>query len=186
MTFSPPDPLYWGFLAHHQTLHCCCKGGHVDSRPALYSHIMALVIFNHLHASNMFSLTIWPSKSLISVCHKIMPNSLSSTNDQHKATKASLPITNKILTGLAYTALLIANTFPCTTELWEKLDPWSVDKTWSPRRLPTLVPTRSVATATSTSNRDANLGPANQASQPSHKQQCLTNRNYGIWLLLKH
>jgi hypothetical protein len=42
---------------------------------------------------------------------------------QRKAAKARLSITNQTLTVLASTALLAANTFPCTTELWEELDP---------------------------------------------------------------
>jgi hypothetical protein len=46
-----------------------------------------------------------------------------------KAARAHLPITNQTLTVLASTALLAANTFPCTTELWEELDP--ADKTWT-------------------------------------------------------
>ena len=38
---------------------------------------------------------------------------------------ASLPIADNILTGLAFTALLTADTFPCpcTTEPWEKIYP---------------------------------------------------------------
>jgi hypothetical protein len=48
---------------------------------------------------------------------------------QHKAARACLPVTNQTLTALASTALLAADTFPRTTELWEKLDP--TDKTWT-------------------------------------------------------
>jgi hypothetical protein len=90
-----------------------------------------------------------------------MLNSLSSKNDQHKATMASLPIADNILTCLAYiTAPLTANTFPCTTQLGEELYTY---KTWSPGRLPTLVPTGSVPIATSNRGNDY-VGPANQAS----------------------
>ncbi len=48
---------------------------------------------------------------------------------QRKAARACLPVTNQTLTVLASTALLAADTFPCTTELWEELD--SADKTWA-------------------------------------------------------
>jgi hypothetical protein len=42
--------------------------------------------------------------------------------------RACLPVTKQTLTILASTALLAVNTFPCTTELWEELDP--ANKTW--------------------------------------------------------
>jgi hypothetical protein len=48
---------------------------------------------------------------------------------QCKAARAHLPVTNQTLTSLASTALLAANTFPRTTELWEVLDP--ANKTWA-------------------------------------------------------
>ncbi len=48
---------------------------------------------------------------------------------QCKAARARLPVTDQTLTVLASTALLAADTFPCTTELWEELDP--VNKTWA-------------------------------------------------------
>jgi hypothetical protein len=48
---------------------------------------------------------------------------------QRKAARACLPITNQTLTILASTALLAADTFPRTTELWEELDP--ANKTWA-------------------------------------------------------
>jgi hypothetical protein len=48
---------------------------------------------------------------------------------QCKAARACLPITNQTLIVLASTALLAADTFPRTTELWEELDP--ANKTWA-------------------------------------------------------
>jgi hypothetical protein len=48
---------------------------------------------------------------------------------QRKAARACLPITNQTLTVLASIALLAADTFPCTTELWEELDP--ANTTWA-------------------------------------------------------
>jgi hypothetical protein len=48
---------------------------------------------------------------------------------QCKAARACLPVTDQTLTVLASTALLAADTFPHTTELWEELDP--AKKTWA-------------------------------------------------------
>jgi hypothetical protein len=48
---------------------------------------------------------------------------------QLNAARACLPITNQTLGVLASTALLAADTFPHTTELWEELDP--ANKTWA-------------------------------------------------------
>jgi hypothetical protein len=48
---------------------------------------------------------------------------------QCKATRARLPVTDQTLTVLASAALLTADTFPRTTELWEELDP--ANKTWA-------------------------------------------------------
>jgi hypothetical protein len=48
---------------------------------------------------------------------------------QRKAARACLPISKQTFTILASTALLAADTFPRTTELWEELDP--ADKTWA-------------------------------------------------------
>jgi hypothetical protein len=48
---------------------------------------------------------------------------------QRKAARVHLPVTNQTLTVLASTALLAADTFTRTTELWEELDPTA--KTWA-------------------------------------------------------
>ncbi len=48
---------------------------------------------------------------------------------QCKAARDRLPVTDQTLTVLASTALLAADTFPRTTELWEELDP--VNKNWA-------------------------------------------------------
>jgi hypothetical protein len=48
---------------------------------------------------------------------------------QRKAARARLPVTDQTLTVLASTAFLAADTLPCTTKLWEELDP--TDKTWA-------------------------------------------------------
>jgi hypothetical protein len=55
--------------------------------------------------------------------------STSSYWPKRKAARACLPITNQTLTVLASTALLAANTSPCTTEPWGELDP--ANKTWA-------------------------------------------------------
>ncbi len=48
---------------------------------------------------------------------------------QCKAARACLPVTDQTLTVLASTALLAADTFPRTTELWKKKGP--ANKTWA-------------------------------------------------------
>jgi hypothetical protein len=100
-----------------------------------YSNVTALAIFNHLcecfgglQVLDMVLLTIQMSKN-----YKVMPDIpeyiLLLEDAQCKAARACPPITNQTLTVLASTALLAADTFPCTTELWEELDP--ANKTWT-------------------------------------------------------
>jgi len=100
-----------------------------------YSNVTALAIFNHLcersgglHALDMVSLTIQMSKYYEGTLD--IPKYIFLLEDaQRKAARACLPVTNQTLTVLASTTLLAANTFPCTTELWEELDP--ANKTWA-------------------------------------------------------
>jgi hypothetical protein len=101
----------------------------------LYSNVTALAIFNHLcklsgglHALDMVLLTIQMSQYYEGMLD--IPKYIFLLEDtQRKAARACLPVTNLTLTFLASTALLTADTFPRTTELWEKLD--SADKTWA-------------------------------------------------------
>jgi hypothetical protein len=100
-----------------------------------YSNVTALTIFDHLHkhsgglhALDMVSLTI----QMIQYYEGMpdIPKYIFLLEDAHrKAARAFLPITNQTLTILASTALLAADTFPRTNELWEELDP--ADKTWA-------------------------------------------------------
>jgi hypothetical protein len=100
-----------------------------------YSNVTALAIFGHLckhfgglHALDMVSLTIQMSQYYKGTPD--IPEYIFLLEDaQHKAARACLPVTNQTLTVLASTALLAANTFPRTTELWEKMD--SANKTWA-------------------------------------------------------
>jgi hypothetical protein len=100
-----------------------------------YSNVTALAIFNHLckrsgglHALDMVLLTIQMSQYYQGTPD--IPEYIFLLEDaQCKAARACLPITYQTLTILASTALLAANTFPRTTELWEELDP--TDKTWA-------------------------------------------------------
>ncbi len=100
-----------------------------------YSNITALDIFNHLckhsgslHVLDMVLLTIQMSKYYD--CTPDIPKYIFLLEDaQRKAARARLPVTNQTLTVLASTALLAADTFLCTTELWEELDP--PNKTWA-------------------------------------------------------
>jgi hypothetical protein len=100
-----------------------------------YSNVTVFAIFNHLcecsgglHALDMVLLTIQ-----ISQYYKGMPDIpkyiFSLEDAQRKAARVCLPITNQTLTVLASTALLVSDTFPRTTELWEELDP--ANKTWA-------------------------------------------------------
>jgi hypothetical protein len=100
-----------------------------------YSNVTALAIFDHLckhsgslHALDMVSLTIQMSQY-----YEGMPDTpeyiFLLEDAQRKAARACLPVTNQTLTVLASTALLAANIFPCTTELWKKKDP--ANKTWA-------------------------------------------------------
>ncbi len=100
-----------------------------------YSNVSALTIFDHLckhsgglHALDMVLLTIQ-----MSLYYKGTPDIhkyiFLLEDTQRKAARACLPVTNQTLTILASTALLAADTFPCTTELWEELDP--ANKTWA-------------------------------------------------------
>jgi hypothetical protein len=118
-----------------------------------YSNVTALTIFNHLckrsgglHALDMVLLTIQISKYYEGTPD--IPKYIFLLEDaQRKAARACLPITNQTLTILASTALLAANTFPRTTELWKELDP--ANKTWAvpTRRGPTaLVPLEGLTT----------------------------------------
>ncbi len=100
-----------------------------------YSNATALGTFNHLckhsgglHALDMVLLTIQMSKYYEGTPD--IPEYIFLLKDaQCKAARACLPITNQTLTVLASTALLAADSFPRTTELWEELDP--ADKTWA-------------------------------------------------------
>jgi hypothetical protein len=100
-----------------------------------YSNVTALAIFNHLwehssglHALDMVLLTIQMSQYYEGTPD--IPKYIFLLEDaQCKAARACLPIINHTLTVLASTPLLIANTSPHTTELWEELDP--ADKTWA-------------------------------------------------------
>jgi hypothetical protein len=100
-----------------------------------FSNVTALDIFNHLrehfgglHTLDMVSLTIQMSKYHEGAPD--IPEYIFLLKDaQRKAARARLPITDQTLTVLAFTALLAADTFPCTTELWEEFDP--ANKTWA-------------------------------------------------------
>jgi hypothetical protein len=93
-----------------------------------YSKVTALDIFNHLHKHSgglhvldMVLLTIQMSKYYEGTLD--IPKYIFLLKDaQRKAARACLPVTDQTLTVLASTALLAADTFPHTTELWEELD----------------------------------------------------------------
>jgi hypothetical protein len=80
---------------------------------------------------------------------------------QRKAAKARLPITDQTLTVLASTALLAADTFPCTTELWEELDP--ANKTWAAWKTAYLAACKKRANPLRATGEADYLGRANSA-----------------------
>jgi hypothetical protein len=100
-----------------------------------YSNITALAIFNHLpehsgslHVLDMVLLTIKMSQYYKGTPD--IPEYIFLLEDaQRKAARACLPVTGQTLTILASTALLAADTFHHTTELWEEFD--SANKTWA-------------------------------------------------------
>ncbi len=100
-----------------------------------YSYVTALAIFNHLHkhSGSLDTLDMVLHTIQMSQYYKgtlDIPKYIFLLKDaQCKAARARLPVTNQTLTVLASTALLAADTFPRTTELWEELDPAS--KTWA-------------------------------------------------------
>jgi hypothetical protein len=100
-----------------------------------YSNITALAFFDHLckHSSGLHPLDMVLLTIQMSQYYEGMPDIpeyiFLLEDAQRKAARACLPITNQTLTVLASTALLAANTFPHTIELWEKLDP--ANKTWA-------------------------------------------------------
>jgi hypothetical protein len=103
-----------------------------------YSNVTALILFDHLckcsgglHALDMVLLTIQMSQYYEGTPD--FPKYIFLLEDaQRKAARTRLPVINQTLTVLASTALLAADTFPCTTELWEELDP--ANKTWAARK----------------------------------------------------
>jgi hypothetical protein len=80
---------------------------------------------------------------------------------QCKAARACLPITDQTLTDPASTALLAANTFPRTTELWEELDP--ADKTWAAWKTAYLAAQKKRANRLRATGGADYLGQANSA-----------------------
>jgi hypothetical protein len=134
---------------------------------AFYSNITALALFNHFcgqsgnHKLDMALLTIHMSQyhkgmSDIPECIFILEEA------PQKAVRASLPgVTNQTLTILASAALLAANTFPCTTKLWEELD--LADKTWAVWKTAFLAAHKKRANCFSATGRADNLGQNNLA-----------------------
>ncbi len=80
---------------------------------------------------------------------------------QRKAARARLPVTNQTLTLLASTALLAADTFPHTTELWEELD--LANKTWAAWKTASLAAHKKRANRLHATGGADYLGHANSA-----------------------
>jgi hypothetical protein len=133
-----------------------------------YSNVIALVIFDHLckhpgglHALDMVSLTIRMSKYYEGMPD--IPKYIFLLEDtQRKAARAHLPVTNQTLTVLASTALLAADTSPCTTEFWEELD--LANNTWAAWKTTYLAAHKKRANRLHATGHEADyLGQANSA-----------------------
>jgi hypothetical protein len=152
-----------------------------------YSNVTALNIFNifnhlcersgSLHALDMVSLTIQMSKYYESTPD--IPKYIFLLKDaQRKAARACLPITNQTLTVLASTALLAANTFPRTTELWEELDP--VNKTWAAWKTAYLAAHKRRANRLHATGWAEYLGHANSAHSTTLNPGLLDSIDYAL------
>ncbi len=132
-----------------------------------YSNVTALAIFNHLcersgglHAMDMVLLTIQMSQYYEHTLD-ILKYIFLLEDAQRKAARARLPVTNQTLTVLASTALLAADTFHRTTELWEELDP--ANKTWAAWKPAYLAAHKKRANCLHATGRADYLGQANSA-----------------------
>ena len=133
-----------------------------------YLNVTALALLNHLrnrsgglHALDIVLLTIQMSQYYEGT--PIIPEYIQLLKDaQRKAARAGLPATDQTLTILAYTALLAADTFPCTTILWEELAP--ADKTWPAWKAAYLEAHKLRANRLQATGGADNLGRANQAT----------------------
>jgi hypothetical protein len=132
-----------------------------------YSNLTALTFFDHLcehsgslHVLDTVSLTIQMSQYYEGM--PVIPKYIFLLEDaQCKAARARLPVTDQILTVLASATLLAANTFPCTTELWEKLDP--ANKAWAARKTAYLAAHKKRANHLRATGGADYLGRANSA-----------------------
>jgi hypothetical protein len=129
-----------------------------------YWNVTALALFDHLckcsgglHALNVVLLT-----TQMSQYYEGMPNIpeylflLEDAQPQRKAVRARLPVTNQTLTVLAFTTLLAADSFPCTTKLWEELDP--ADKAWAAWKTAYLAAHKKIANCLRATGGADNLG----------------------------
>jgi hypothetical protein len=143
----------------------------------LYLNITALALFNHLckhsgslHMLDMVSLTIQMSQYYEGTPD--IPKYIFLLEDtQRNAARACLPVTDQTLTVLASTTLLAADTFPCTTELWEELDP--PDKAWAAWKTSNLAAHKKRANRLCATGGADNLGRANSAHANNHNPDFL-------------
>jgi hypothetical protein len=144
-----------------------------------YSTITVLALFDHLrersggqHALDMVSLTIQMSQYKEDTLD--IPKYIFLLEDaQRKAARDRLPVTDQTLTVLASTALLAADTFPCTTELWEELNP--ANKTWAAWKTAYLATHKKRTNHLCATGGADNLGQANSAHATTLKPGLLTS-----------
>jgi hypothetical protein len=97
---------------------------------------------------------------------------------QRKAAKAHLLVTDQTLTVLASTALLAADTFPCTTELLEELDP--ANKTWAAWKIAYLAAHKKRANRLRATGGADYMGQANSAHATTLNPNLLNSINNAL------
>jgi hypothetical protein len=149
-----------------------------------YSNITALTLFGYLckHSSGLHMLDMVSFTIQMSQYYKGMPDISEYIfllgDVQCKAARVRLLVANQTLTVLASTALLVANTFPCTTELWEELNP--ANKTWAAWKTAYLASHKKMANRLHTTGGADNLGQAIAAHANTLNPGLLTSINNAL------
>ncbi len=149
-----------------------------------YSNVTALALFDHLlkcsgglHALDMVSLIIQINQYYEGMLD--IPKYIFLLKDaQRIAARARLPVTNQTLTALDSTALLAADTFTYTTELWEELDP--ANKTWAAWKTANLATHMKRANRLHATGGADNLGQANSAHTTTLNPGLLTSNDKAL------
>ena len=132
-----------------------------------YSNVTALALLNHLrdrsgglHALDFVNLTVQMSQFYEG--SPTIPEYIQLLEDaQRKAARAGLPVTDQFLVTHASTALLAADTYPRTTEIWEESP--QATRTWPAWKAAYLEAHQLRSNRLRATGGADNLGRANQA-----------------------